>query len=568
MLGKEGKIGSAQTWRYAVPVWWIGAAWMALMGACARVPERPQLVELGEAAGVRVKVLSGTPEKRQVVECNTGGVALFDYDRDADLDIFVVNGWRLEGFAPGTEPRAALYRNEGNWHFTEVGAQAGVDHVGWGMGCTAVDYNADGWTDLYLTAYGRAALYRNEGGHFSEVGAQAGVDEPGWTTGAAFGDYDGDGDLDFYLVKYLEFDPQKLSPVPCTWLGFEVFCGPHGLPEAADRYFRNEGPGGGWRFAEISSQVGIGTDHYYGFGALALDFDQDADLDIYVANDSGPNLLYRNEGGRFSEVGREAGCAFSADGREQASMGIAAGDYDRDGDVDLVITNFSHDNNALYQNQGDGTFRDLSFATAIGRASIAQLGWGVEFFDWDNDGDEDLFVANGHVYPQVDQHEVGTTYAQANQLFENQGQGDFIEVSRQAGPGLAEVKSSRGTAAGDLDDDGDLDLVVVNIDDRPSLLRNEGGNRHHWLEVKLAQGGFNPQAIGARVRLLAGGGWQLRELRAGTGYLSQSDQRLHFGLGKEELVERLIVRWPDGEEEVMERVAADQMILVRRGEKH
>jgi predicted nucleotidyltransferase len=557
MIGKKTKIGRWRTRRY----WW-GAA--LLLGACAPASNRPQLVEVGEAAGLRVEVVSGAPEKKQVVDANTGGAALFDYDLDGDVDIFVVNGSRLEGFAPGQEPRAALYRNEGNWRFAEVAAEAGVDHVGWGMGCTAADYNADGWIDLYLTAYGRAALYRNEGGHFREVGAQAGVDEPGWTTGAAFGDFDLDGDLDLYVAKYLEFDPDHLHEGPCTWLGIQVFCGPQGLPGSADRYFRNEGPSQGWRFSEASRQVGLIEDEFYGFGVLALDYDQDADLDLYVANDSGPNLLYRNDGGRFTEVGTAAGCALSGEGRAQASMGIAAGDYDLDGDLDLVVTNFSHDHNTLYQNQGDGTFRDLSFATLIGRASIAQLGWGAEFFDWDNDGDEDLFVANGHVYPQVDPQEVGTTYAQANQLFENQGQGDFIEVSALAGPGLAEVKSSRGMAVGDLDDDGDLDLVVVNIDLRPSLLRNEGGNRRHWLEVKLGQGGLNPQAIGARVRLLAGGRWHQRELRAGTGYLSQNDQRLHFGLGEETKVERLLVRWPDGVEEEWKQVPAGQILHLQR----
>ncbi len=560
MVGKEQKIGRLRAWRY----WWIGVFGLLSLWACTRTPDRPQLVEVGEAAGVRVRVISGTPEKKQVVECNTGGVALVDYDRDGDLDIFVVNGSRLEGFPLGQEPRAALYRNEGNWHFTEVGAQAGVDHVGWGMGCTVVDYNADGWADLYLTAFGKAALYRNEGGQFREVGALAGLAEPGWTTGAAFGDYDGDGDLDVYVAKYLLFDSQQLPAEFCTWLGIPVFCGPQGLPGAADRYFRNEGPERGWSFTEVSRQVGIEEDELYGFGVLALDYDQDVDLDLLVANDSGPKLLYRNEGGRFSEVAVEAGCAFSGDGRSQASMGIAAGDYDGDGDVDLVMTNFSHDNNALYQNQGDGTFRDLSYATAIGRGSIGQLGWGVEFFDWDNDGDEDLFVANGHVYPQVEAQEVGTTYAQANQLFENQGQGDFVDVSAVAGPALLEVKSSRGTAVGDLDNDGDLDLVVVNIDDRPSLLRNGGGNRRHWLEVKLVQTGLNPQAIGARVRLWAGGRWQLRDLRAGTGYLSQNDQRLHFGLGRETTVDRLVVRWPDGVEEEWGQMPADQFLQLQR----
>jgi hypothetical protein len=311
--------------------------------------------------------------------------------------------------------------------------------------------------------------------------------------------------------------------------------------------------------------MGLIDDHLYGFGTLAFDAEGDGDLDLYVANDAGPNLLYRNDGGHFTEVGAAAGCAFSGDGRQQASMGIAAGDYDRDGDQDLLVTNFSHDHNTLYQNQGDGTFRDLSYATLLGRASLAQLGWGPVFFDWDHDGDEDLFVANGHVYPQVDSLEVGTSYAQANQLFENQGQADFTEVGRLTGPGMAEVFSSRGSAAGDLDEDGDLDLVVINIDDRPSLLRNEGGNRRHWLKVILRGGGANPQAIGARVRLWSAGRWQERELRVGTGYLSQDDQRLHFGLGEARRAERLVVRWPGGEEEEWRDVPADQLVELARG---
>jgi hypothetical protein len=529
--------------------------------------EGPQFVDVALQAGVQAVMVSGTPAKRHIVECNTGGVALFDYDQDGDLDLFFVNGSRLEGFAPGQEPRAALYRNEGDWRFTEVGARAGVDHVGWGMGCSVADYNADGWLDLYLTLYGRNALYRNQGdGTFVEVGAQAGVDEAGWSTGAAWGDYDRDGDLDFYLAKYIDFDPAYVPADMsfCTWHGISVFYGPRGMPGARDRFFRNEGPASGWRFAEVSAELGLDDHEYYGFAALASDYDNDGDLDIYVANDSTPNLLFRNDGERFSEIAMLAGCAYSEDGREQGSMGIAGGDYDQDGDVDLFVTNFSHDNNTLYQNNGRGFFTDLSFATSLGAASISSLGWGAEFFDYANDGDEDLFVANGHVYPQVDQHDLGTTYAQRNQLFANNGQRDFVEVGERAGPGMQVEKSSRGAAVGDLDNDGDLDLVVANIDETPTLLRNEGGNRRHWLMVELRQGGLNPFAVGARVDLWAGGKRQLREVRAGTGYLSQNDLRLHFGLGEEGEAERLVVRWPDGAQQELKKVRADQLLRVHR----
>jgi len=560
MIARLSKIGPQEGRRY---LGWLG--WLALCCACTQPASGPQWVEVGEEAGVVGVVRSGSPAKRYIAEANTGGAALFDYNRDGRLDLFVVNGSDLNGFPAGKEPRAALYRNEGGWRFAEVGAEAGVDWVGWGMGCTVADYNADGWPDLLLTSLDRVVLFRNEGGRFEEVAAEAGLEDRGWSTGASFGDFDGDGDLDLYLAKYLEFDFLDLPPTNCTWMGMEVFCGPAGLEPSPDRYFRNEGAGLGWRFTEASREVGLVEEGLYGFGVLALDYDGDGDLDLYVGNDAGPNLLYRNEGGHFTEVGAAAGCAYSGEGRVQASMGIGAGDYDLDGDLDLVVTNFSHDHNTLYQNQGDGTFRDQSFNTLIGRSSLGYLGWGVGFFDWDNDGDEDLFVANGHVYPQVDEQDLGTRYVQPNQLLANQGQGAFADLSRTGGPGLAEVKSSRGSATGDLDNDGDLDLLVVNIDERPSLLRNEGGNRNHWLEVALRAGGANPQAIGARVRLLAGGRWQVRELRAGTGYLSQDEQQLHFGLGSQTRVDTLVVRWPGGAEEVWTGVAADQRVELVRG---
>lgn len=541
---------------------WVLAVIWTLVG-CASEKARPRFVDVAAEAGVDLRTVSGTPQKEHIVECNTGGTALFDYDLDGDVDIFIVNGARLAGYAPGREPRAELYRNDGAWHFAGVGREAGVAHVGWGMGVAAADYNGDGWPDLYLANFGPNALYENEGdGTFVDVAAERGVNFSGWSSAAAFGDYDLDGDLDFYLANYIDFDPafRPADPSFCTWRGLDVFCGPRGMPGERDRFYRNDGPNAGWAFAEASAA--IADYEYYGFAALAGDWDEDGDLDIYVANDSTPNVLYRNDRGAFADVALLSATAYSEDGREQGGMGLAAGDYDRDGDFDLFVTNFSHDNNALYENNGRGFFTDASFSSALGRASISSLGWGTGFFDWDNDGDDDLFVANGHVYPAVDHRDLGTRYNQRNHLFENRA-GAFAEVD--AGPGLAVEKSSRGSAFGDLDNDGDLDIVVVNIDDTPTLLRNDGGNRHNYLMVRLLGTGGNRDAIGARVAVSVGGAVQMREVRAGTGYLSQDDLRLHFGLGPATEADSLVVRWPDGVEERVARVAGNRLITIQRG---
>jgi enediyne biosynthesis protein E4 len=527
----------------------------------------PRFVDVAAEAGVVLRTVSGTPAKGHIVECNTGGVAVFDYDNDGDADLFIVNGSRLEGFGQDPPPRATLYRNDGDWRFTDVGAETGIDHLGWGMGATVVDYNADGWFDLYLSNYGPNALYRNNGdGTFTDVAAEAGVDYPGWSSAAVFADYDLDGDLDFYLTNYMDFDPEYVPGDMsfCSWHGISVFYGPRGMPGDPDRFYRNEGSEQGWSFTEASQAVGMSGHDYYAFAAVAGDFDNDGDQDIYIANDSTPNLLYRNEGGIFKDVSLITATAYSEDGREQGGMGLATADYDLDGDFDIFVTNFSHDNNTLYRNNGKGYFVDASFMTVLGKASISYLGWGTGFFDFDNDGDEDLFVANGHVYPAVDQADLGTTYNQRNQFFVNDGRGGFFEVTDKVGPGAEIEKSSRGSAFGDFDNDGDLDVVVVNIDDTPTLLRNDidGG---HWLMVRLRGDEGNAAAVGARVKVETGGKVQMREARAGTGYISQDDSRLHFGLGQEAVVQRLVVRWPDGLVETIEQVAADRLVTVARG---
>ncbi len=460
--------------------------------------QTPTFVDVAEESGVDLLTLSGTPYKAYIVESTTGGTSVFDYDNDGDVDIYIVNGSRLAGFAEAAAPRATLYRNDGNWRFFDVGATAGVDHAGWGMGCTAADYNADGWLDLYLTNYGPNALYRNGEGRFLDVAAEAGVAHAGWGSAAAFADFDGDDDVDFYLTNYVDFDPDYTPPDSslCRWRGLSVFCGPVGLQGAADVFYRNDGPQSSWSFSVASAEFGLADYRYYGLGALAGDFDNDGDPDLYIANDSTPNVLYRNDDGRFHDTARISGVAYSENGLEQASMGIAAADYDADGDLDLFVTNFANDNNTLYQNMGGGFFFDTSFAAGLGAASFTELGWGAGFFDADNDGDQDL--------------------------------------------------------------------IVVNLDSRPTLLRNDGGNRGNWLKVQLRQPGHNTQAIGARVTVLAGGRLQMREARAGASYLSQNDARLHFGLMTEQ-VDQLTIRWPGGEEEMFTEVPVNRFIEIRRG---
>lgn len=532
-------------------------------------PFQVRFVDVTEEAGITIETTSGGEEKRYIVEAKGGGAATFlDYDDDGWMDIYIVNGSRLEGFPPGEEPRNVLYRNNGDGTFTDVTEEAGVGDAHWGMGCTAADYDNDGYTDIYVANFGPNILYHNNGdGTFTDVTRRAGVGDPRWSTGTAWGDYDGDGDLDLYVANYVNFDVNNLEKYRKVnvWRGIEVMAGPRGLEGAEDVFYRNNGDG---TFTDFTTEAGL-TDRLkgYGFAVLFGDYDNDGDLDIYIANDSVPNYLYRNNGdGTFTEVGLEAGVAYSEDGREQAGMGAVFGDYDNDGDLDLFVTNFSDDNNTLYRNDGDGFFTDVTFQSGLGAPSLPFVSWGTEFLDYDNDGWKDLFVATGHVYPQVDQYNFGMTYEERNQLYHNNHDGTFTEVTEVAGPGMQIKKVSRGATFGDYDNDGDIDVLVLNMGDRPTLLRNEGGNRNHWIKFRTVGTRSNRDGIGARIWVTAGGLTQMREVYMGSSFLCGNDIRVHFGLGKADKADLVRIRWPSGLVEEFRDLKADRLYILKEGE--
>ena len=521
-------------------------------------PLAVQFVDRATAAGLTQFNVSGT-DQSYIVEGMMGGVAFFDYDRDGDVDLYVANGSSFAGFAAGEHPANQLYRNDGG-RFADVTTMAGVGDTSWSMGCAAADYDNDGHTDLYVTNFGRNTLYRNGStGRFADVTVAAGVGDVGWGTGASFGDYDRDGDVDLYVANYVDFSLDYESPIPCLWKNVKVYCGPVGLLPAADVFYRNNGDG---TFSEWTKQAGLQGEKFYGMSALFGDYDNDGWPDLVVANDSTPNLLFRNlQDGRFAEEALMAGVAYSGEGVTQGCMGAAWGDYDNDGLFDLFVTNFADEYNALYRNEGGGFFADVSFVAGIGAAPAELVSWGTGFFDYDNDGDRDLFVANGHTYPQADLPRVNSSYKQANSLFENRG-GRLVEVSAEAGPGFALRRVGRGTSFADYDGDGDIDLFILNLNGPPTLLRNDGDHDNRYLLVRTVGTKSNRDGIGARVIIHAGGQSQHAEVQSGGSYLSHSDLRLHFGLGKAERVDRLEVRWPSGVVQVLSDIAADQVLTV------
>ncbi len=514
-------------------------------------------------------VFGGQGSNTYLLETTGTGVAALDYDADGWLDIFLVNGTVLEGFPKGQEPTNHLYRNRGNGTFEDVTARAGLAASGWGQGTCVGDYNNDGRDDLFVTYWGQNRLYRSAGdGRFEDVTSGAGLmqDRKRWGAGCAFLDYDRDGRLDLVAANYIDLD-LATTPLPasglCRYKGLAVACGPPGLPGGKNLLYHNRGDG---TFADVSDASGItrakGT---YGLGVATLDFDGDGWVDVYVANDSSPSALYRNNrDGTFTDIGTSAGCAYSQDGKPQAGMGLAIGDYDRNGTMDIFKTNFAGDTSTLYANTGDGRCEDRTFASGFG-LNTRWLGWGVGFLDLDSDGWLDLFLVNGHVYPEVDALESEAGYKQRKVVYRNLRNGRFADVSEQLGPPVTIPKASRGAAFADFDNDGDVDVVVNNVHDTPDLFRLDQSGERHWLTVKLVGSRSNRSAIGALVRLVTADGEQRQEVRGGGSYYSQNDLRLHFGLGAARVVERVVVRWPNGLEEAWPRLAIDRLHTLTEG---
>ena len=543
-------------------------------GASSGAPPSPpfRFVDVSAKAGLTRIVLSGRPDKDHLLDSSGTGIAFLDYDKDGRLDVYVVNGWRLEGSRVVERGRNALYRGLPDGTFRDVTDEARVGGEGeWGSGVAVADYDGDGWPDIFVTNFGKNVLYRNLGnGRFENVAARVGLESPGWNTGAAFFDADGDGDLDLYVASYISCSLQDVLDAQRTlmWRGLEtVAVGPFGLKGAPDHFFRNEGG----RFVDATVEAGMQDQALgFGFGVRAADFDGDGRIDLYVANDSDPNYLYRNEGkGVFKEIGTWAGAALDENGAAQASMGIAVGDVDGDGVLDLFTTNFSEDFSTLYHGVGNGLFEDVSKASGVGPATYRPLSWGTAFADLDNDGDLDLVVANGHIYPQIDRHpELIGTLAQKNLLLENRsrpGAPAFRDATEEAGPGFQGSWSSRGLAVGDFDNDGKVDVLVSHLDAPPSLLRNESPDGGAWLTVVCEgkHGEANP--IGTTVTVRAGGRVQSRDIAAGDSFLSTNDPRPHFGLGAYTTVDEVLVRWPDGTRSVRRGVPARQFLRVRYG---
>ena len=532
----------------------------------ALAPDTVTFHDVAARAGLRDTIVSGGPQKKYVLEVNGSGACWLDYDGDGWMDLYLVNGSTLVQLQRKTAPATTnhLYRNNRNGTFADRTAAAGVPGRGWGFGCVAADYDNDGHTDLLITKMGPNILYRNTGGgKFTDVTAQAGLAGGDyWHAGAAFGDYDLDGDLDLFVPGYLSFDLQKPEFKTCEYRGIQVHaCGPLGYRGDPDALYRNNGDG---TFTDVTESAGVSDRALnFGFQAVFEDFDNDGWPDLLVANDSNPNYLYRNKrDGTFEETGVSSGIAFSADGKEMSSMGVAVGDYDSDGLPDVFITTFANDNYVLFHNDGKGFFTDVSYPSGVGEPTVPYLGWGTFFFDYDNDGLLDLFCANGHVYPEVD-GKIRETFRQPLQLLRNLGAGKFRDVSSASGLSSVPPQSSRGASFADFDNDGDLDMAISVMDGTPLLLENREGNRGNWLRLRLTGTRANRMAVGATVKVTTGSVVQYQRVRAGGSYLSSSDQRLHLGLGsaREASVE---ITWPGGATQQLGPVQANSQLEIRQ----
>ncbi|MFI5071462.1 MAG: CRTAC1 family protein [Terriglobales bacterium] len=530
----------------------------------------PQLVDITDSTGIKFEHLS-SPEQKFIVESMSGGVALIDYDRDGWPDIYFTNAQSVEMALAGKKARSALYHNNHDGTFTDVTDKAGVGYPCWAMGAVVGDYNNDGWPDLLVTCFGGVVLYRNNGdGTFTDVTKQAGLSgDSEWATGAAFGDYDNDGWTDLFVSHYVDLNLHDLpafgSSKTCKYRGLDVQCGPKGLKGSPDNLYHNNGDG---TFTDVSAKAGVNDpQNRFGLTSVWSDFNNDGRLDLFVTNDGQPNYLYRNDGnGHFTDIAYSAGVAVSQDGVEQANMGVALGDYQHTGRFSIAVTHFSDEYAALFRNDGDMNFTDVSYASGIAPPTTPYIGWGDAFFDFDNDGWPDLFLVNGHVYPQVDSLDIIGKYREPKLLFLNQSSGTFKDVSKLVGPAIQIPQVSRGVAVGDLFNNGRLDIMIENLEGRPMILQTQGGRANHWISFELEGTKSNRLGLNARVKATAGDLVQTDEVISGGSYLSQNDLRIHFGLGDRQRVDRVEIFWPTGKTEILTNLAADHFYHAKEGE--
>jgi hypothetical protein len=566
-------LGSTLLDALTTPLWRWKRPLILSPNAAAPSTSPVQFVDVAHEAGLNVPNVWGNADyKRYIIEAKGSGIAFFDYDNDGWLDIYLTNGTRLsEKWPEGKAPTSQLFKNNRDGTFTNVTEKSGLARTGWQTGVCVGDYDNDGWDDLFCCFWGHNVLFHNNGdGTFSDVTRKAGVydEQVRWGAGCTFLDYDRDGYLDLFVCNYIKLDPTQTpgpgDPPVCQWKGIPVMCGPRGLTGDTNVLFHNNGDG---TFTNVSEKAGIlKPGPRYSITAVSYDFDNDGWPDIYVAVDSEASILYHNNhDGTFTDIAVMAGCAYSENGHEQAGMGVGVGDYDCDGWFDIFKTNFADDTCNLYHNTGDGTFSDVTFSSGVG-INNRYVAWGCGFIDYDNDGWSDILQINGHVYPEIDAHDIGQTYKNPRLVYRNMGNGQFKDVSSQMGPGITTPFSSRGAAFGDYDNDGDVDVLVLNMNDVPSLLRNDGGNKQNWIKVKLIGTTCNRTAIGARVRIVTGAHSQIDEVHSGSSVMSQGDLRLHFGIGKSQAIDRIEVKWPTTQKvERFLRVKPNQILTIKEG---